>query len=238
MTMGKRPESAGGGRIFCFTKRQMKALHPDGYTVTGECRVKDMERKPPGSYSRFRYRVKGYREAADGYVAVLSSRLPVWIALLSAAAALAVGIAFAAGFLPISQATAPVQTPASSVPLDPNAQDYTGEKVPDNKGNPDAVNTQIPGYKTVRLDSKTGQLDIAPHNPEGNPCYFIIHLQADGEELYQSKMLAPGQALYDVSVDSIPKPGTYDAKIKYECFHLATLKPLNGAEIAVELIVE
>lgn len=76
-------------------------------------------------------------------------------------------------FWPKIEAGLPVFTPESSVVLDPNAQEYVGEKPNPNKGNPDAVNTQIPGYKSIEMDAKSGELSIAPHNPEGNPCYLL-----------------------------------------------------------------
>ena len=51
-------------------------------------------------------------------------------------------------------------------------------------------------------------------------------------------MIAPGQALYNVKADPIPAAGTYTATIRYECYHLTTQTPLNGAEIQVDLIVQ
>lgn len=74
-------------------------------------------------------------------------------------------------------------------------------------------------------------------NPEGNPCYFVIHILVDDRELYASKMLAPGKAIYEAGLEKILPKGTYAATIKYECFHLESLAPLNGADIQVELIV-
>ena len=131
--------------------------------------------------------------------------------------------------------------PASSVSiasadLDKDAEDYVGEK-PDNKGNPNAASTQIPGYKSITADAKTGKLSVALMNPEGNPCYFVIHILVDDRELYASKMLAPGKAIYEAGLEKILPKGTYAATIKYECFHLESLAPLNGADIQVELIV-
>ena len=124
----------------------------------------------------------------------------------------------------------------ASADLDKDAEDYVGEK-PDNKGNPNAASTQIPGYKSITADAKTGKLSVALMNPEGNPCYFVIHILVDDRELYASKMLAPGKAIYEAGLEKILPKGTYAATIKYECFHLESLAPLNGADIQVELIV-
>jgi len=168
----------------------------------------------------------------------MQSVLPMRLLLLLAAAAFTVCAVLTVAFWPKIEAGLPVFTPESSVVLDPNAQEYVGEKPNPNKGNPDAVNTQIPGYKSIEMDAKSGELSIAPHNPEGNPCYFVVTLLVEGEAVYKSGMIAPGQALYNTKAATIPASGAYAATIKYECYHLTTQAPLNGAEINVELIVK
>ena len=236
----------GSRRLRCYTKKQLRAFHPDGYELAGECWVAGLTGetakdnavlRPPKTYSRWRYAEKGYWSCGGNrYVALLKPVLAQRLLTLLAVCILAAGAVLTAAFWPDIAAGLPTaDTPVVST--DPNAQDYVGEKAQTNKGNPDAANTQIPGYKTVEMDAATGELSIAPHNPEGNPCYFVITLLAEGRELYKSGMIAPGQALYSVKADPIPEAGTYTATIQYECYHLTTQTPLNGAEINVELIV-
>lgn len=234
-----------GQRLRCYTRKQLRAIHPAGYVLTGECLAAEASAdeepslSPPKTYSRWKYAEKGYWNCGGNrYVALMQSVLPMRLMLLLAAAVITVCTVLTVAFWPQIEAGLPVFTPESSVVLDPNAQEYTGEKPNPNKGNPDAANTQIPGYKSIEMDAKSGELSIAPHNPEGNPCYFVVTLLVEGEAVYKSGMIAPGQALYNTKAAAIPVSGTYAATIKYECYHLTTQAPLNGAEINVELIVK
>ncbi len=238
---------AGGRKLRCFTKKQLKAFHPGGYKLAGECRTKDLTGvmakdsaalRPPGTYSRWRYAEKGYWSCGENrYVALLKPALTQRLLVVLAGIMVVAGAVLAAVFWPDIAAVPPVSN-TPSVSIDPHAQDYVGEKKQPNKGDPDAANTQIPGYKSVEIDAASGELNIAPHNPEGNPCYFVISIETDGQEVYRSGMIAPGQALYNVKADPIPAAGTYTATIRYECYHLTTQTPLNGAEIQVDLIVQ
>lgn len=239
-----------GGRIYCYTKKQLKAFHPDGYDLLGELPAQNAadavntdvaEISEPKTYNRFIYAVKGYWRCGErSYAAIVKNALPQRILLMLLVCACIVSAALSAPFLQSAFESRPAGGGTSSVTepeLDPDADAYNGEK-PADKGDPNAANTQVPGYKTVSVNSATGELSIAPHNPEGNPCYFVVSLVSGGKELYKSKMLAPGQAVYNAKLSEIPAKGTYQATVKYECFHLETMSPLNGAEINVELIIK
>ena len=239
-----------GNKIRCYTKKQLQAFHPDGYDLLGELPAgnaadavnsAEAEIAEPKTYNRLAYAVKGYWRCGEkGYAAIVKNVLPQRILLMLLACVCIASAAFAAPFLQSAFESRPAGGGASSEinpELDPDAGDYNGEK-PADKGNPNAANTQVPGYKTVSVNSSTGELSIAPHNPEGNPCYFVVSLISGGRELYKSKMLAPGQAVYNARLSEIPEKGTYQATMKYDCFHLETMSPLNGAEINVELVVK
>lgn len=238
----------GNQRQRCYTKKQLRAFHPNGYELVGECWVSkltgdviadDEELRPPKTYSRWRYAEKGYWSCGGNrYIVLMTSALPQRVLLLLATCLLVAAAILSAVYWPQLSAYLPMPEQTSSVALDPNTEDYIGEKVQSNKGNLDAANTQIPGYKSIEIDATSGELNIAPHNPEGNPCYFVISLLVDGKEIYKSGMIAPGQGLYHSKVTTIPQKGNYTATVKYECFHLTTQAPLNGAEINVELIVK
>lgn len=97
----------------------------------------------------------------------------------------------------------------------------------------------IPGFEKLVL--KAGELDqkVGFYNPEQNACYFrIFFALADGTELYQSGMIKPGQRLDTVELSRSLEAGIYEgAVLRYECFSIDALNPLNGAETIMKLEV-
>jgi len=97
----------------------------------------------------------------------------------------------------------------------------------------------IPGFEKLVL--KAGQLEqkVGFYNPEQNACYFrIFFALADGTELYQSGMIKPGQHLDTVELFRPLEAGVYEgAVLRYECFSIDTLNPLNGAKTILKLEV-
>lgn len=129
---------------------------------------------------------------------------------------------------------------SSKAEIDPGATDYTGEQSnpQKDKANPSARQTQIPGYGSIKIDSETKKLNVALHNPAGNPCFFVIHLIVEGQEIYKTKMIPPGQAIYNAVIETSLGKGSYEAVLQYECFHVDSLAPLNGADVNVILNIE
>ena len=77
------------------------------------------------------------------------------------------------------------------------------------------------------------------YNPENNACYFRISLLLDGEALWRSDLLAPGQTAPQQTLSRALAAGEYSAVLKYECFaDEAETVPLNGSEIALLLRVQ
>lgn len=97
----------------------------------------------------------------------------------------------------------------------------------------------IPGFESLTL--KAGQLhqSVNLFNPETNVCYFrIILCLPDGVEIYKTGLLKPGQIVEEIELLSVLEAGTYEgASLRYECYSLDTLQPLNGAETNLELEV-
>ena len=59
----------------------------------------------------------------------------------------------------------------------------------------------------------------------------------DGQEVFHSGILAPGQSLDTITLGFHIDPGIYDdAVVRYSCYALDTMQPLNGADI--EFILE
>ena len=121
--------------------------------------------------------------------------------------------------------------------LDPGAVDYIGEG-PAEKGNASNSQTEIPGYGEITLDTKTGKIDKVLFNPEGNPVYFVVRIFVNNKEVYKSKMIPPGQAIYEAKITETIEPGEYKAVLQYECFHITTLNRLNGADTNLTFIVK
>lgn len=97
----------------------------------------------------------------------------------------------------------------------------------------------IPGYE--KLVIKAGQVDqvVDFYNPEENECYFRISFTlADGMELFSSGMIKPGQRIEKIEINHSLKAGKYeDAILRYDCYALETLQPLNGSETLLNLEV-
>ena len=88
-------------------------------------------------------------------------------------------------------------------------------------------------------DAPSAQQSMPLYNPENNACYFRISLLLDGEALWRSDLLAPGQTAPQQTLSRALAAGEYSAVLKYECFtDEAETVPLNGSEIALTLRVQ
>ncbi len=128
-------------RIRCYTGSSFVRFIPSGYVLTGECLAAEISAddkpvlSPPKTYSRWKYAEKGYWNCGGNqYVALMQSGTADEAAVAAAAAAFTVCAVLTVAFWPKIEAGLPVFTPESSVVLDPNAQEYVGEKPNPNKG--------------------------------------------------------------------------------------------------------
>ena len=97
---------------------------------------------------------------------------------------------------------------------------------------------QIPGYQEMvfKADEKEQSVNIG--NPEGNNCYFKITLKVqDGDKLFTSGYLQPGEGFEKVELDKTLKAGEYTGIIQYQCYSLEDKSVLNGASSEFQLIV-
>ena len=130
--------------------------------------------------------------------------------------------------------------PAAAPPaaaLDPGTEDYTGDRAT-YQGEKNTDTIDIPGYEAITLQAGTAQQSVNLYNPEQNSCYFKISLLlADGTVLWQSDLVAPGKAIYELTLAEPLPAGEYaDAVLKYECFAMDEAQtPLNGSEIKLTL---
>lgn len=129
-------------------------------------------------------------------------------------------------------------TPATAQ-VDKDAEDYTGDRdTYTGKKNTDTID--IPGFDVMNMKAGTKEQSVNLYNPEQNTCYFKMSiLLSDGTKLWESKLIEPGKAVYDLTLRESLSAGEYeDCTLKYECFAMDEEQtPLNGSEIKFTLNV-
>ncbi len=101
------------------------------------------------------------------------------------------------------------------------------------------ANISIPGFETMTIPENQKTVQTTLYNPESNSCYFQISLVLEsGEVIYQSKLVQPGQYLYEIELNRGLKQGEYKVTIVYETFSMENYAQLNGAKVPFQLIVQ
>ncbi|MBE6677934.1 MAG: hypothetical protein E7597_03970 [Ruminococcaceae bacterium] len=116
----------------------------------------------------------------------------------------------------------------SGLTEDSNAQDIGTPGGIIGSGTADSIS--IPGFEkmTIPANQKTVPCDI--FNPEYNPCYFVAVITLDGgAEIYRSGLIAPGKAIYQLTLAAPLDKGEYPATLTYYCYSLNDKTELNGA---------
>ena len=102
-----------------------------------------------------------------------------------------------------------------------------------------SAGTETAAADFLSLQAGAQEQSMPLYNPENNACYFRISLLLDGEALWRSDLLAPGQTAPQQTLSRALAAGEYSAVLKYECFaDEAETEPLNGSEIALLLRVQ
>lgn len=99
---------------------------------------------------------------------------------------------------------------------------------------------QIPGYKSIEIPAGTKDVSVELTNPEENQVYFQIsfYLPETDETIYTSKMIKPGQGLYEITLEKEMEAGEYPLIIQYATFTAdEEMAPQNGAEVNCTLVV-
>ncbi len=100
---------------------------------------------------------------------------------------------------------------------------------------------KIPGYTTIPVNAGETEVDIDLYNPDENDVYFQVTfiLNKEEEQIYQSKLIKPGDHLYTITLDRALEAGTYDLMIKYDTFAMdESYSPRNGASVNCVLEVK
>ncbi len=132
-------------------------------------------------------------------------------------------------------------------------KDFTGNIRPTNKPEHDknavdispspsnkTTDIEIPVYSLIKLESEKKEQKVSFINPNKNNCYFVISLFLPNKKLiYKSNLIAPGKAIYKITLLETIQKGKYtNATLKYECYEMSSsLKPLNGADFKIDLLV-
>ena len=83
-------------------------------------------------------------------------------------------------------------------------------------------------------------MNVALLNAEGNPCSFTFELalKDTDEVLYTSKLVPPGQAIYEIDLSRPLEAGEYNAVIRISTTSLEDGSAMNGANVKTVLIVQ
>lgn len=97
----------------------------------------------------------------------------------------------------------------------------------------------IPGYAQLVMKAGDVMQDVELHNPQENPCYFMISIiLPDGTEVFRSGLIEPGQKTDVIKLLQPLKAGTYEnAVLRYSCYSIKDKKQLNGADTKFTLEV-
>lgn len=109
------------------------------------------------------------------------------------------------------------------------------------KENESQPGIEIPGYDKIYVKEMDTKLKGDFFNPDKNNVYFKISfvLSDTDEIIYQSKMIKPGQHLYEIELLRGLSRGEYPISILYETFSAdENLIPRNGATVDCVLIVD
>lgn len=100
---------------------------------------------------------------------------------------------------------------------------------------------EIPGYSQIIVPAGETNVSVNFYNPENNSVYFEISLALaeTEEEIYKSKLLSPGQNLYEIELERGMDAGEYDMVITYNTYSMdEEYTPRNGATVNCVLVVE
>lgn len=123
--------------------------------------------------------------------------------------------------------------PPVTAKLDEGAEAYTGKKET-YAGDKNTDTIDIPGFDSMNIQADTKEQRVNLYNPEQNTCYFKLSIYLnDGTLLWESKLIEPGQVIYDLTLNQTLSAGEYETcTLKYECFTMDDeQKPLNGSEV-------
>ena len=151
--------------------------------------------------------------------------LAILLALIAAAALLG------AGYFLARQASrsGPVTSTVESF-------EFEEEQVQETQAASVTKGIRIPGYSIIPIQANATDVKVELYNPEDNEVYFQISFYLPGEEeselLYESKLLKPGQHIYEITLTRGLPAGDHPITIQYSTFTAdGEFSPRNGATV-------
>ena len=96
----------------------------------------------------------------------------------------------------------------------------------------------LPQFAWLTFASDVREQTLTFTNPERNFACFRVSIVLDGETLWQSELLKPGEMSGQVVLSRALSAGEYEARLVYECFtDDEAQNPLNGADSPITLKV-
>ena len=98
---------------------------------------------------------------------------------------------------------------------------------------------EIAGFSSWHIPAgETKNLPITLKNPDGNPCYFSFSIiLSDGETIYQSDMVPPGEAIKQITINRALSTGEYAATIHIDTNALEDGRAMNKADLNLTITV-
>ena len=110
--------------------------------------------------------------------------------------------------------------------------------VPEPTPTPLTNSIALPQMAWINLDADKTEQAKTFTNPPENFAQFRVTIFMDGEVLWQSEFLKPGETSEPMVLAHTLSPGEYDANLIYECVtNDGTNTPLNGANSPIQLKV-
>ena len=129
------------------------------------------------------------------------------------------------------------QSAAESTPAAQAASAPTPEPTPA----PTPLTSQIalPQFAWINLAADSPKQTQTFQNPAQNFAQFRVSIVLDGETLWESELLKPGETSAPVVLSRPLEAGEYEANLVYTCFtNDETVRPLNGANSPITLKVQ
>ena len=93
--------------------------------------------------------------------------------------------------------------------LDASAQDYVGDQTEDS--NADGALINVKGFGELKFKANQTKQRVNFNNPSNNKCYMVFTLyMPDGSKIYESKLVEPGKAIYEININTKLQAGTYE----------------------------
>lgn len=121
-----------------------------------------------------------------------------------------------------------------NLPIDNDAVTWEGEQELQHKKSSDNK-IAIPCFDSFVFTANQTEQPVNFYNPPENSCLFQMGLYVDGNLLWKSGYVQPGDGYYSITLDESLDAGEYSGSLLINCF-LADGTELNSAKVEFTLI--